>query len=233
MNKNNFKENIPSSFVYYKPKDIVSGDFYWYSRQAGCDILALIDCTGHGVAGAFMTVIANATMNQIVNEENEIEPHKILAKLDIKVMKILKQKEVTTTNHSMDVALCKIDYHKKTVTFAGAKRPLYVVENNTFREFKGNKFTVGEYFNSPEKKFTFQEIDIVNNQTFYLSSDGFADQFGINTQKKYLRKRFKALLESISNKSLPEQGKSLEMEMKRWQGEMEQTDDMLVIGFRV
>ena len=92
---------------------------------------------------------------------------------------------------------------------------------------------MGEYFNSPEKKFTFQEIDIVNNQTFYLSSDGFADQFGINTQKKYLRKRFKALLESISNKSLPEQGKSLEMEMKRWQGEMEQTDDMLVIGFRV
>ena len=233
MNKNNFKENLPSSFVFYKPKDIVSGDFYWYSRQEGCDILALIDCTGHGVAGAFMTVIANATMNQIVNEENEIEPHKILAKLDIKVMKILKQKEVTTTNHSMDVALCKIDYHKKTVTFAGAKRPLYVVENNTFREFKGNKFTVGEYFNSPEKKFTFQEIDIVNNQTFYLSSDGFADQFGINTQKKYLRKRFKALLESISNKSLPEQGKSLEMEMKRWQGEMEQTDDMLVIGFRV
>jgi len=233
MNKNNFKENIPSSFVFYKPKDIVSGDFYWYSRQSGCDILALIDCTGHGVAGAFMTVIANATMNQIVNEEKEIEPHKILAKLDVKVMEILKQKEVTTTNHSMDVALCKIDYDRKVVTFSGAKRPLYVVEDRKLKEFKGNNFTVGEYFNSPVKKFTFQEIDIENNQTFYLSSDGFADQFGFNTQKKYLRKRFKTLLESISNKSLPEQGKSLEKEMKRWQGEMEQTDDMLVIGFRV
>ena len=233
MNKNNFKENLPSSFVYYKPKDIVSGDFYWYSRQEGCDILALIDCTGHGVAGAFMTVIANATMNQIVNEEKEIEPHKILTKLDIKVMEILKQKEVTTTNHSMDVALCKIDYANKTVTFSGAKRPLYVVENTKLKEFKGNNFTVGEYFNTPEKKFTYQEIDFEENQTFYLSSDGFADQFGFNTQKKYLRKRFKALLENISNKSLPEQRKSLEMEMKRWQGEMEQTDDMLVIGFRV
>lgn len=233
MNKNNFKENIPSSFVFYKPKDIVSGDFYWYSRQAGCDILALIDCTGHGVAGAFMTVIANATMNQIVNEEREIEPHKILAKLDVKVMDILKQKEVTTSNHSMDVALCKIDYENKLVTFSGAKRPLYVVENHNLKEFKGNNFTVGEYFNSPDKKFTYQEIDIEENQTFFLSSDGFADQFGINTQKKYLRKRFKSLLENISNKSLPEQRKSLEMEMKRWQGEMEQTDDMLVIGFRV
>ncbi|WKV10795.1 tetratricopeptide repeat protein [Marivirga harenae] len=233
MNKNSFKENIPSSFVYYKPKDIVSGDFYWYSRQEGCDILALIDCTGHGVAGAFMTVIANATMNQIVNEEKEIEPHKILAKLDVKVMEILKQKEVTTSNHSMDVALCKIDYEKKVVTFSGAKRPLYVVENNRLTEFKGNNFTVGEYFNSPHKKFTYQEIDIEPKQTFYLSSDGYADQFGINTQKKYLRKRFKTLLESISNKSLPEQDKSLEKEMKRWQGEMEQTDDMLVIGFRV
>jgi serine phosphatase RsbU (regulator of sigma subunit)/Tfp pilus assembly protein PilF len=233
MNKNNFKENIPSSFVYYKPKDIVSGDFYWYSRQSGCDILALIDCTGHGVAGAFMTVIANATMNQIVNEENEIEPHKILTKLDIKVMDILKQKEVTTSNHSMDVALCKIDHKSKVVTFSGAKRPLYVVENGVLREFKGNNFTVGEYFNSPDKKFTYQEIDLDGNQTFYLSSDGFADQFGINTQKKYLRKRFKSLLENISKKSMSEQEKSLELEMKRWQGEMEQTDDMLVIGFRV
>ncbi|SMG40623.1 Serine phosphatase RsbU, regulator of sigma subunit [Marivirga sericea] len=233
MNKNSFKENIPSSFVYYKPKDIVSGDFYWYSRQNGCDILALIDCTGHGVAGAFMTVIANATMNQIVNEEHEIEPHKILAKLDIKVMDILKQKEVTRSNHSMDVALCKIDYERQLVTFSGAKRPLYVVEDNELKEFKGNNFTVGEYFNSPDKKFTFQEIEFEKNQTFYLSSDGFPDQFGIKTQKKYLRKRFKSLLESISNKSLPEQGKSLELEMKRWQGEMQQTDDMLVIGFRV
>jgi serine phosphatase RsbU (regulator of sigma subunit)/Flp pilus assembly protein TadD len=233
MNKNNFKENLPSSFVYYKPKDIVSGDFYWYSRQEGCDILALIDCTGHGVAGAFMTVIANATMNQIVNEEKEIEPHKILTKLDFKVMDILKQKEVTTSNHSMDVALCKIDYDKKLVTFSGAKRPLYVVENNKLKEYKGNNYTVGEYFNSPDKKFTYQEIDIEEHQTFFLSSDGFADQFGINTQKKYLRKRFKSLLESIANKSMPEQCKSLELEMKRWQGEMEQTDDMLVIGFRV
>ncbi|WP_434547029.1 tetratricopeptide repeat protein [Marivirga sp.] len=233
MNKNNFKENIPSSFVYYQPKDIVSGDFYWYSRQAGCDILALIDCTGHGVAGAFMTVIANATMNQIVNEEKEIEPHKILTKLDIKVMDILKQKEVTTSNHSMDVALCKIDHKKKVVTFSGAKRPLYVVEDGVLREFKGNNFTVGECFNSPDKKFTFQEIDLAQNQTFYLSSDGYADQFGINTQKKYLRKRFKSLLESISKKSMPEQEKSLDLEMKRWQGEMEQTDDMLVIGIRV
>jgi tetratricopeptide (TPR) repeat protein len=233
MSKNDFKENIPFSFVYYKPKDIVSGDFYWYSRQSTSDILALIDCTGHGVAGAFMTVIANATMNQIVNEEQETQPHLILKKLDEKIMKILKQKEITTSNHSMDVALCKIDFENKVLTFSGAKRPLYVVQNNKLQEIKGNSYTVGEYYDSPDKKFTFQEIEMTQNQTFYLSSDGFADQFGISTQKKYLRKRFKSLLERISNKSMPEQAKSLELEMQRWQGEMEQTDDMLVIGFRV
>ncbi|WMN07246.1 tetratricopeptide repeat protein [Marivirga arenosa] len=231
MNKNNFKENIPSSFVFYQPKDIVSGDFYWYARQSNYDILALIDCTGHGVAGAFMTVIANATMNQIVIDEKETDTHKILQKLDEKVREILKQKEVTTMNYSMDVSLCKIDYDKNILTFSGAKRPLYVVENNELKEFKGNSFTIGDYYNSPDKKFTFQEIDITDNQCFYLSSDGYADQFGMQTQKKYLRKRFKGLLENIASKSFSEQEKSLRKEMKRWQGEMEQTDDMLVIGF--
>ena len=233
MNNNSFQDNIQKSFVYYRPKDIVSGDFYWYSRQNGFDIIALIDCTGHGVAGAFMTVIANAIMNQIVNEENETEPARILGLLDKKVMDILKQKEVTKTNHSMDVALCRIDHQNKELVFAGAKRPLYLIENNQLIELKGNKYTIGEYYNSPDKQFDQRHIQLNGQQTFYISSDGFPDQFGQNLQKKYMSKRFKNLLTLISEKSMAEQCKSLALEMQRWQGAMEQTDDMLVSGFRL
>ena len=153
--------------------------------------------------------------------------------LDEKVMEILKQKEVTTKTYSMEVALCRIDYENKTLTFSGAKRPLYVVENEKLFEFKGNNFSIGDYYNKTKKKFTFQEIDLNDNQVFYLSSDGYADQFGMETQKKYLSKRFKKLLENLSSKSFPEQSKNIQLEMKRWQGEMEQTDDMLVIGFSI
>lgn len=231
MLKNSFQENIADSFVLFRPKDIVSGDFYWYSRQKKCDIIALIDCTGHGVAGAFMTVIANATMNQIVNEQGITDPSEILKIMDLKVMEILKQKEVTTKNHSMDIALCNIDYERQLVTYAGARRPLYVVENGGLTEIKGDKFTIGEYFNTPYKEFENTEVPIKEKQTFYMSSDGYADQFGIETQKKYMTKRFKHLLVTIADKSMLEQHKSLNLEMQRWQGEMEQTDDMLVIGF--
>jgi len=233
MSKNSFQENIERSFVLFKPKDIVSGDFYWYSRKENCDILALIDCTGHGVAGAFMTVIANSTMNQIVNEQGITHPSEILKIMDLKVMEILKQKEVTTKNHSMDIALCKIDYKKQLVTYAGARRPLYIVENGGLTEIKGDKFTIGEYFNTPYKAFESTEIPLKPRQTFYLTSDGYPDQFGFETQKKYMTKRFKNLLVTIADKSMIEQHKSLVLEMQRWQGEMEQTDDMLVVGFGV
>jgi len=233
MSKNAFSKDISSHFVLYRPKDIVSGDFYWYAKKAHCQILALIDCTGHGVAGAFMTVIGNAVMNQIINEEQITDPAEILKLMDLKVMETLKQKKVTTKNHSMDVALCKIDNFNKELTFAGAKRPLYIIENEILREIKGDKYTIGEYFDTPDKHFHTHTIPIKSDQTFYLSSDGYADQFGFETQKKYMVKRFKNLLLRVADKSMLEQHKSLELEMQRWQGEMEQTDDMLVIGFRL
>jgi serine phosphatase RsbU (regulator of sigma subunit) len=233
MNRNSFQENIPNSFVFFKPKDIVSGDFYWYTRIEDKDIIALIDCTGHGVAGAFMTVIGNSLMNQIVVEHNITDPSAILKQLDKKVMEILRQKEVRTANHSMDIALCKIDHTEKTLTFAGAKRPLYIVRNGGFEEIKGDKYTVGEYNDTPYKEFENNVIPLTAETTFYLCSDGYADQFGEKVQKKYMIKRLKRLLQTVSSKSLDNQHKSLELEMDRWKGIMEQTDDMLVIGFQV
>ncbi|MFQ3213749.1 MAG: tetratricopeptide (TPR) repeat protein [Marivirga sp.] len=231
MLKNNFQENLAHSFVLFRPKDIVSGDFYWYARKNDSDIIALIDCTGHGVAGAFMTVIANAAMNQIVNEQKLTDPAEILMQMDEKVMDILKQKEVTTKNHSMDIALCKIDHKQQLVTYAGARRALYIVEDGALQEIKGSKYTIGEYYDTPQKSFKNTAIPFSPNQIFYMSSDGYADQFGFETQKKYMTKRFKNLLVTIAEKSMLEQHKSLNLEMQRWQGEMEQTDDMLVIGF--
>ncbi|MBK6264714.1 tetratricopeptide repeat protein [Marivirga sp. S37H4] len=231
MNHNNFENNIPQSFIFYKPKDIVSGDFYWYARKGHIDILVLVDCTGHGVAGAFMTVIANSILNQIVNEQDTTDPATILRLMDSKVMETLKQKEVTTKNHSMDMAICKIDNDNHTLTYAGAKRPLYMVSKGELEEIKGDKYTIGEYYDTPHKEFRNNEIKLHPQLRFYLSSDGFADQFGYSIEKKYMTHRFKNLLKTISGRTMKQQGDSLALEMQRWQGEMEQTDDMLVIGF--
>ena len=233
MLKNSFQDNISDSFVLFQPKDIVSGDFYWYTKVGNCDIIALIDCTGHGVAGAFMTVIANSAMNQVVLEEGMTDPAAILTRLDEKVMDTLKQKQVTSKTHSMDVALCKIDHDQQELIFAGAKRPLYVVHLNELSELKGDKYTIGEYYKTPDKKFTNHVIPLQAGQYFYMTSDGYADQFGFETQKKYMSKRLKDLLTKIADKSMLEQHKSLNLEMQRWKGEMEQTDDMLVIGFKI
>ncbi|GAA5023071.1 hypothetical protein GCM10011506_05660 [Marivirga lumbricoides] len=230
MNHHNFESNLSDSFIFYKPKDIVSGDFYWYSQLNNIDMLVLVDCTGHGVAGAFMTVIANAVLNQIVNEQKMTDPATILKMMDCKVMETLKQKEISMRNHSMDMSICKIDKKEGVLTYAGAKRPLYIISEGEIEVIKGNKYTIGEYYESPHKEFTNKEISIHPKLKIYLSSDGFADQFGHSVEKKYMTSRFKNLLKAISEKNMKQQGISLGLEMQRWQGEMEQTDDMLVIG---
>lgn len=230
MNHHNFENNLPDSFIFYKPKDIVSGDFYWYSQLNDVDIVVLVDCTGHGVAGAFMTVIANSVLNQIVNEQEVTDPATILKMMDCKVMETLKQKEISTRNHSMDMSICKIDRKKGVLTYAGAKRPLYIISEGELKEIKGDKFTIGEYYGSPHKDFSNKEMKIHSKLKVYLSSDGFADQFGYSVEKKYMTSRFKNLLKTISEKNMKQQGLSLGLEMQRWQGEMEQTDDILVIG---
>lgn len=234
LRKNDFSDDFPNSFVFFKPKDIVSGDFYWYARVNKQDIIAVVDCTGHGVAGAFMTIIANSLMNQVIIDDQITDPARILSVLDIKVMETLRQKDIEITNHGMDLAIVNIDTESKKITFAGAKRPLLYFDPYHMKMLKGDIFSVGEvYAREQGKSFRNHVIPIDSVSNLYLFTDGFADQFGSEINKKYMIKRFKNLINTIQNQSLPQQGNSLNLEMRRWMGSKTQTDDMLVVGIGI
>lgn len=233
LDEESINRSFPESFILYRPKDIVSGDFYWHGKLNGSDILASVDCTGHGVAGAFMTVIGNSLLNQIIVEEKESTPAKILEKLDIKLRHTLKDKQVDISNHGMDIAICKIDSKLKKLTFAGARSDLYFLRGGTINEIKGDRHTIGENLNDDTKEFKQREIGFQTDDIYYLSSDGFADQFGEHSNKKFMKKKFKELLKSVHNFSLNEQRRRLESELDQWQGKLEQTDDILVMGVKI
>ncbi|MDN4164313.1 tetratricopeptide repeat protein [Cytophagales bacterium LB-30] len=233
LKKRLFRYNMPDSFIFNRPKDIVSGDFFWYARIDDFDILALIDCTGHGVAGAFMTVIGNSILNQIIHENKVYSPSQILLDMDERLAETLKQLEESSTHYGMDLAVCKIDRQHHKLIFSGAKRPLYYVHQGEFTEFKGDNLSIGELSFGRDKSFQEYEINYKEGDVFYIFSDGFADQFGSAVDKKYMSKRFRQLIRTIQKQSMEKQGQSLELEMNRWMGSTEQTDDMLVIGFKL
>ncbi len=233
-------QNFEQGFIFFKPKDIVSGDFFWFSQQyfdsipkKSFRIIIAADCTGHGVPGAFMTVMGNALLDEIVNERNIVEPAQILKELDKKVIATL-QKQSTTQNDGMDMVILCIEERsngEKLVHFAGAKNPLYYVRNN---EIKGSKFPIGSNQFKKEKVFTTSTIPFIEGDIFYLFSDGYQDQFG-GTEKesrKFMVKRFRNLLHELSSFSFLIQKERLEQEFKIWQGNYEQTDDVLVIGVK-
>lgn len=231
LDETSIANSFPQSFVFYKPKDIVSGDFYWHKQKNGYEILATVDCTGHGVAGAFMTVIGNSLLNQIVIENNHSSPAEILTRLDSKVKETLLGRNLDISNHSMDMAVCKIDLQARKFTFGGARSNLYTVYKGKLNEIKGDRDTVGDY---GEAK-TFQEVEVPYqpDTAFYLFSDGFADQFGGKSNKKYMKKRFKDFLHNISQQPMKAQGDALETELSQWMRSADQTDDIMVIGFKL
>jgi serine phosphatase RsbU (regulator of sigma subunit) len=221
-----------NSFVFYRPKDIVCGDFYWFTQKGDEVILAAIDCTGHGVPGALMTVIGNSLLNQIVSTSSTTDPAVILNQLDKKLYETFKQHGNVGTNDGMDAALFRYKINKKEITFAGAKRPLYMFKNGELIEVKGNKSPIGSYGHDYDKLFTSHKITVNTNDTIYLFSDGVQDQFGGEGGKKFMIKRFRELLEEIQPLSMSEQAKRISSEIDKWQGKFEQTDDMLLIGVR-
>jgi len=233
LDRESISKSFPESFILYKPKDIVSGDFYWHSKLNGSDILASVDCTGHGVAGAFMTVIGNSLLNQIIIEDHESNPARILEKLDVKLRHTLKDKQVDISNHGMDIAICRIDRKLHKLIFAGARSNIYSVRDGGITEIKGDRHTIGENLNDKLKAFKYQELSYKSNDIYYLSSDGFADQFGERSNKKFMKKKFKEFLASIHHHNLPDQQNLLENELKQWQGKLDQTDDILVMGIKL
>jgi serine phosphatase RsbU (regulator of sigma subunit) len=224
---------IPHNAIMFKPRDIVSGDFYWFSQKGEESILACVDCTGHGVPGAFMSMIGNTLLNQIVNERDIIQPNLILNELNKEITSALKQDAAgSDSRDGMDISIISVNANKNQLQYAGANRPLYFVRSNELIETKANKVAIGGHMQEEEKNFTNHVFDLQKGDTIYLSSDGYADQFS-PSDKKLMTKRFKEILLSIQHLSMPEQEKYLAQYIDEWRGIMEQTDDVLVIGVRV
>ncbi|HEX8515551.1 MAG TPA: two-component regulator propeller domain-containing protein [Bacteroidia bacterium] len=223
----------PDSFVFYRPKDIVSGDFYWFGIKNGRRIIAVVDCTGHGVPGAFMSMIGHNLLNQIIIENGIISPGEILNALHKGVQSALKQgTNVVDTSDGMDVAICSISEDNSELQYAGAYRPLFILNGIMFDRIEADKFPIGGSQLDAQRKYTNHTLKINKGDTFYMSSDGYADQFGGEKGKKFMVKRFNELLLSIQDKPMEEQGRILEETFSSWRGEFQQVDDILVMGIR-
>lgn len=221
-----------NSFILYQPKDIVSGDFYSFEVQNGREIIAAADCTGHGVSGAIMSMIGNALLKQIIVEKNITDPAEILHRLNEGVIEALKQAE-NNTHDGMDIALCSFDLQHNKLIFAGANRPLWLIRRGELETFASDKFPIGGLQIERSRPFTNRTIDLLQGDTIYIFSDGYADQFGGDAGKKLMTKKFKEILLSIQDQPMAAQGDYLMQFIKEWMGPHEQVDDLLVIGIRI
>jgi serine phosphatase RsbU (regulator of sigma subunit) len=227
------KKHLPDSFILYKPRDIVSGDFFWFAQKQELSIIACVDCTGHGVPGAFMSMIGNTLLNQIILERNITQPDAILNELDKEIRNALKQGEAgSDSRDGMDIAVCSLHLQNRHLQYAAANRPLYLIHNKELNETKADKFAIGGHLFDEEKKFTLHEFSLQQGDTIILSSDGFADQFSAD-DKKLKTKRFKEILLEINHQDMNAQQEYLDKFITNWRGNMEQTDDILVMGVRV
>lgn len=228
------REVLPESFVYYRPKEIVSGDFYWFAQQNGQTFLAAVDCTGHGVPGAFMSMIGNDHLNQIVNVEMVNRPDLILNRLHEEIQITLKQKHGVSENHDgMDVALCAIDRNGMKLRFSSANRYLYLFRNGEMTEFKGDHFNIGGVMHEDVRQYTLHEFDLKPGDTFYMFSDGVSDQFGGDNGKKFGYRRLQELLVGMQHMDMQVQQEYFESQLLAWMGTNEQIDDFLMVGVRV
>lgn len=228
------KKYLPQSFILYLTKDIVSGDFYWFAHLNNISIIAAVDCTGHGVPGAFMSLIGYNILNRIVNEQKITDPKTILLQLNKGVLDVLYKNE-SESKDGMDIAICKIDHASKTIDYAGAMRPLWVVNNGVLNEIKGDKCPIGTKQQDRDNNiaYTTHTINAGKDDTFYIFTDGYADQFGGEHNKKFSTRRFKELIIKNHIESFNIQENNIKLEHQKWKGDNEQVDDILVIGFKI
>lgn len=228
------KSVLSDYFVYMKPKNIVSGDFYWASEKNDKVIVAVSDCTGHGVPGAFMSMLGVAFLNEIVNKNDVKEPNQILNQLRTNIIESLHQEYgIMGSKDGMDLALCIIDKKTMKLQFAGAYNPCIIIRENEIFELLPDKMPIGIHAVKVDRDFTNKEFDLQKNDTIYLFTDGYIDQFGGENGLKYRQKPFRELLLKISEKEMSKQKNMLEKTMNNWQGERSQLDDMMIMGIRI
>jgi len=222
------KEYLQDSFILYKPKDVVAGDFYWMEHSDGKVFFAAADCTGHGVPGAMVSVVCNNALNRSVREYGMNTPGDILDKTKELVIKEFEKSE-DEVKDGMDIALCCLEGNK--LTYSGAHNPLWIIRDQEIIEIKADKQPIGKF--EFEKPFTTHEMDLIKGDSLYIFSDGYPDQFGGEKGKKFKTGNLKKLLLDIQNHPMEKQRELLNDEFERWRGSIEQIDDVCIIGVRI
>jgi serine phosphatase RsbU (regulator of sigma subunit) len=229
------EQTIPHAFIFYTPREIVSGDFFWIAQHQDWTLVAAVDCTGHGVPGAFMSVLGSTMLDHIVNARGIIEPDKILFELNKSVIHALKQSNPDTEIFDgMDVCLCAYHPAERVLHYAGANRPLFAVMGGKQITFKGTKSPVGgrQDPNTPYY-YTGNKLEYQPGDMVYLTTDGLLDQFGGKNKEKYLSRRFQELTQEIAHHSVKSQRQLIEQAYMNWKGNLKQLDDILVIGIQL
>jgi serine phosphatase RsbU (regulator of sigma subunit)/HAMP domain-containing protein len=225
------KELLPESFVFYRPKDIVSGDFYWFDKVGEKVVFAAVDCTGHGVPGAFMSLVGHNGLNQAVRDRGAVRPAQVLQELNRIAFEALHKDRDQFVRDGMDMAFCALDTDSLELDYAGANCPLYLVRNGEVLQYTPDKMPIGG-FELEGRTFTDHRIQLQKGDAVYIFSDGYADQFGGPRGKKFLYRRFRELLVEIHGSPMDRQKIMLLEALNQWKGAHEQVDDILVIGMR-
>lgn len=231
-NINLIYNSLENSFIIYYPKDIVSGDFYTFAEKNNRTLIIAGDCTGHGVSGAFMSMIGVSLINRLINENGITEPNLILNQLNSAVIETFRQSE-SESNDGMDVAVCSFDFNTNELHFAGANRPLWIIREGNIIVTNPDKFPIGGLQMAADRSFKNNIVKLQKNDTVYIFTDGYADQFGGENGKKMMTAKFKEKLIAMQTLSMREQEQELKKHFHTWKGNHEQVDDVLVIGIRV
>lgn len=225
--KDGLKDFIRDSFIYYRVKDIVSGDFYWYHKKGDELYIAAVDCTGHGVPGALVSMIGITLLKQTIDHQHIVQPGEILSNMQKEIYSFLQR----GSSDGMEISLCSVNQEKKILSYAGAMMKLIMVRNGVLTEIKGDRSSISRN-TSYEAVFTNHTVNYEPGDTFYIFTDGYCDQFGGDKQKKFMFKRFEKLLTEIYPLTMRQQKSTLDSTYKQWKGELEQVDDILIIGFK-
>ena len=225
-------DNLPEHFILYKPKDIISGDFFWIRKINNLIVFAIADCTGHGVPGAMLSMMGVALLNEIVRKREITKANHVLNEMRKEIILSLNQKgNIREQKDGMDIALCAIDYENRKLQFAGANNPMVIIRDNKIINYKGDRMPIG--ISMVNEDFTNHEIDIYENDMIYLYTDGYVDQFGGNREKKFHSKTLRKMLLAIHKNPLQKQKAKLQNTLAAWQGDLPQIDDITILGLKI
>lgn len=231
--KEYISNHLTNHFIYYNPKDLVSGDFYWVCAVDDYIFFSVVDCTGHGVPGALMSMIGNSLLNEMIVEKNLINTNEILDQISNKLKKSFANKQGENQHRDgMDMVLCRLNTKNNELMYSGAHNSMLIIRDGELMEYKGDRRPVGFYLGKGIL-FKSNTLKLRKNDNIYLYTDGFTDQFGGDRNRKYKNSNFKKFLLSISNQKIQEQGESVEKEFNRWKGDCDQLDDVCVMGIRI